>query len=685
MPRSRVFGAALMVLAAVFPVSSSAQSGDENDMCWRRSFGRGAGSVPKDCAANEEKDGGLCYAKCAPGMKGVGPVCWSDCPAGFRDDGAFCAKPQPYGRGSGYAIWNEAKCRAENGGNCEKSGAMWYPACKPGFHATGCCVCSPDCPAGLKDIGVSCAKATATRGVGKVPACPSGTPSDGGLCYGSCPRDYDSVGPVCWGKCPAELPFACGAACAKSQAHCALAVTEMATETLSVASNLLLLAAGVPGAGTPFKLAAKQAAGTATKIAGKGGFRGLTAGVRMGAKSIARDFGKTVVKEGKNTLFDYRLYFGYSPKVARFVGLTAVNESAKELAAAQLEGQFDYTNFMMADPTGVSSLIYAFAKYKTCELEDVIPDVADIDFGPEPVKDTDVRTIKLKAQQPTTITEITTSPLKGCAIVPEATCLGKQLNPGDTCDIRVRVTGGGSAVGEIRVYTTAYDVVPMAFGVRSRGTNGKECDRQEGADEAVNLTSIAGVWAWNNDVNRKVVIHQDGTVQSFRGNGKATVVDPYQRRYAITIGSSPAETVELATHREALALPSGAPALATRRPWDAGCNPGEKMFAGLCYDLPVGYEPTAPGFMGKPCPLDWRDDGTRCYPPWTGVKVSQQADKDGTYPMRHPILVTDCNSYAQAKSQKCPANFKNTGGPVGCTCEAVPMSKDVKSIVGKAR
>ncbi len=29
--------------------------------------------------------------------------------AGFRDDGAFCAKPASYGRGAGYAIWDEAK------------------------------------------------------------------------------------------------------------------------------------------------------------------------------------------------------------------------------------------------------------------------------------------------------------------------------------------------------------------------------------------------------------------------------------------------------------------------------------------------------------------------------------------------------------------------------------------------
>ena len=84
--------------------------------------------------------------------------------------------------------------------------------------------------------------------------------------------------------------------------------------------------------------------------------------------------------------------------------------------------------------------------------------------------------------------------------------------------------------------------------------------------------------------------------------------------------------------------------------------------------------------MGKPCPLGWRDDGANCWPAWTGVDVPAQASKTGT--LKHPILVTDCANYSKAKNQTCPANFKNTGGPAGCTCEAQPTSKEVKSIIG---
>ena len=111
------------------------------------SYGRGAG-IPMGCGSDEDKDGALCYPKCNEGYHGVGPVCWQECPTGFRDDGAFCAKPHPYGRGAGYAIWDEAKCNMDHpghhaervdiahAGDCEKSGAMWYPKCREGFP---CC------------------------------------------------------------------------------------------------------------------------------------------------------------------------------------------------------------------------------------------------------------------------------------------------------------------------------------------------------------------------------------------------------------------------------------------------------------------------------------------------------------------------------------------------------------------
>lgn len=45
----------------------------------KRSYGRGAGTVPNNCGSGKELDAGLCYTTCAAGWKGVGPVCHEKC------------------------------------------------------------------------------------------------------------------------------------------------------------------------------------------------------------------------------------------------------------------------------------------------------------------------------------------------------------------------------------------------------------------------------------------------------------------------------------------------------------------------------------------------------------------------------------------------------------------------------
>jgi microsomal dipeptidase-like Zn-dependent dipeptidase len=136
--------------------------------------------MPHDakCAAGQVYDAGLCYAPCRPGFHGRGPMCHKDCPAGFRDDGLHCAKPAAYGRGTGYALnFGEpnldgamARCRRDHRQGCEQHGLIIYPKCRAGFHNVACCVCSPSCPAGMTDIGVSCQKnGSYGRGVGTPP------------------------------------------------------------------------------------------------------------------------------------------------------------------------------------------------------------------------------------------------------------------------------------------------------------------------------------------------------------------------------------------------------------------------------------------------------------------------------------------------------------------------------------
>jgi len=199
--------------------------------CWLDSYGRGVGRPIHTCPDGQDKDGALCYPQCNPGDYGVGPVCWNNCPGNFRDDGAFCAKPAPYGRGAGYVIWQENKCNQNSPiFRCEKYGAMWYSRCAPNFHNVGCCICSPDCPAGMTDIGVSCAKHSYGRGAGNVLQCASNEDSNAGLCYDYCREGYKGIGPVCWNSCPAGLD-ACGAMCVPS-GQCAGKILSIASSTI---------------------------------------------------------------------------------------------------------------------------------------------------------------------------------------------------------------------------------------------------------------------------------------------------------------------------------------------------------------------------------------------------------------------------------------------------------------------
>ena len=173
--------------------------------CWRNSYGRGAGTVPSTCNAGQEKNGALCYPNCAAGYYGVGPACWQNCPSGYRDDGAYCAKPSSYGRGGGYVIWDGDVCQRDNPQTgCEQYGALWYPKCRANFHAVGCCVCSPDCPSGMTDIGASCAKKSYGRGAGSPLVCPAGTENQSSLCYNLCPSGYTGNGPLCYQNCAAD-------------------------------------------------------------------------------------------------------------------------------------------------------------------------------------------------------------------------------------------------------------------------------------------------------------------------------------------------------------------------------------------------------------------------------------------------------------------------------------------------
>ena len=100
-----------------------------------------------ECSHGHEKANDLCYPICRDEYEGVVENCWSKCPEGYKSNGAFCQKPKAFGRGWGA----QKQCE-----DCEKWGIHWYRKCPKGYHAEGCCMCSPDCPHGMADLGLQC-------------------------------------------------------------------------------------------------------------------------------------------------------------------------------------------------------------------------------------------------------------------------------------------------------------------------------------------------------------------------------------------------------------------------------------------------------------------------------------------------------------------------------------------------
>ena len=88
----------LLSLGFTIGVPTAAQA---QDFCWKDSYGRGVGTIPKACKHDEDRIGLLCYKKCRKGTKRFGFDCHSVCPRGFSNQGLFCRHAE-YGRGAGY-------------------------------------------------------------------------------------------------------------------------------------------------------------------------------------------------------------------------------------------------------------------------------------------------------------------------------------------------------------------------------------------------------------------------------------------------------------------------------------------------------------------------------------------------------------------------------------------------------
>ncbi|CAK4457380.1 unnamed protein product [Aphanomyces euteiches] len=199
-------------------------------VCCRCLIGRGVGTIPDvKCEDGEENILGLCYPVCKNDFESVlGFICRKKGCGGVDgavDMGISCTKPAAYGRGVGHI--HEDKCKSQNSQGCEKNGLLWYPKCKAGYHAFGCCVCTPDCPAGFNDDGAYCRKESYTRAGTIRSVCPADKVNSVGLCYKPCEAKQDGLGPICTPQCTGDAPSQCSLFCTSTAAACASATVEL--------------------------------------------------------------------------------------------------------------------------------------------------------------------------------------------------------------------------------------------------------------------------------------------------------------------------------------------------------------------------------------------------------------------------------------------------------------------------
>lgn len=176
--------------------------------CWKKSYGRGVGTIPNSCKGGKHYQNGLCYDPCKSGYSGNGPLCLQNCPRGYKN--------HPL--------------------SCYKNLLKWF------FK---------------KSYG---------RGVGTIPTGCGNNDYDAGLCYKNCREGFYGVGPVCWKRCTGSTGTDCGAACASSSNACAAKVFEQIVSVLQVAENIAEIVVTAGGAAA-LKASAKVALQTFFKTA----------------------------------------------------------------------------------------------------------------------------------------------------------------------------------------------------------------------------------------------------------------------------------------------------------------------------------------------------------------------------------------------------------------------------------
>ena len=245
--------------------TAGAATNSGTSFCWKDSYGRGVGKLPKSCPANKETIAGglLCYDKCSKfgnDFKRKGYDCHQQCKSGWRDDGLLCYKfKSSYGRGVGripplrctekackkffgkelcVCKKTKSECPADRGDKCI---GLCYKPCRNGYGKVGCNICAMNCKEQgyANGIAPSCPKKMyLSPGLEKT-SCAPDQDKDAGLCYKKCRDTYSGVGPVCWGQPPkknGQKWVNCGMGAASDKGTCASTIMDQVVGPLEVAA-----------------------------------------------------------------------------------------------------------------------------------------------------------------------------------------------------------------------------------------------------------------------------------------------------------------------------------------------------------------------------------------------------------------------------------------------------------------
>ena len=333
------------------------------DFCWAETTGRNAGTIPTTCTAAEERNGALCYPKCATGYSSDGVLgCIQNCPANATNDGLFCGWPSYKVRE--YPAWDRAVCFNNHPTGCWQTVptfGLWVENCKAGFkHVLGFCEkitidCAAEGLAGSR-IANSCAKKLYARET-ILPACGSGQEYDAGLCYTPCSKGT-GVGPMCWQPGPPGW-VQCGMGWAETQAICDQNIASQVISVVDAVVSTTVLIGSVGASATA--VSAKQAT---KSVFTKGAWTGLQKITKANVKEVLLKTARTTAISSMTSVPD--------------AVLTTTNGAIENIwdigrlqhdSPAMTQVERDYAIAQVAlntaawfDPTGITGVVAAYSK-----------------------------------------------------------------------------------------------------------------------------------------------------------------------------------------------------------------------------------------------------------------------------------------------------------------------------------